>query len=244
MPTAMGRKAKMTLAIGFVVFVVGTSGAAYLGTRHTGQTTPSAAGATVLYAAQPLATGTLGSTALNQGLVKTKTIAAPSVPAGALTDPAQLANGIAAVAVPSGAVITADMFPAPKTRIGTVVIPPGKRALTLRLEPVAGIAGFAGAGDHVDIYAVRKSSDGGPPGVRLVLQGVEVLSINGTGLTASPGQPGGPEYVYLLAVTPTEAERLIYISEFEKLYFDLVAKGEPPVGPTPGAGAAQTLQTV
>ena len=53
----------------------------------------------------------------------------------------------------------------------------------------------------------------------------------------------GPSLVYLLAVTPGDAERLIYISEFNKLYFDLVAKGEPPVV-TPGAGAAEALRGV
>jgi Flp pilus assembly protein CpaB len=132
------------------------------------------------------------------------------------------------------------MFPSPQTRIGTVVIPPGKRALSLELQPVPGVSGFVGAGDLIDVYGVDK---GDTPGVRLILQGVEVLNVNGAGLPAAQGQPGGPDLVYLLAVTPAEAERLIYMTEFEKLYFDLIPKGEQPVT-TPSAGPSQVLQAL
>ena len=44
------------------------------------------------------------------------------------------------------------------------MIPPGKRALALRLEPVPGVAGFAGAGDLVDVYGVMQGGEGGRPG--------------------------------------------------------------------------------
>jgi len=82
--------------------------------------------------------------------------------------------------------------------------------------------------------------EGAPPAVRLVLQGVDVLNVNGAGLPAAQGQVGSPNMIYLLAVTPAEAERLIYLNEFEKLYFDLVPKNEGPVK-TPGAGPAGAL---
>ena len=144
--------------------------------------------------------------------------------------------------IPAGTIVTTDLFPPAQTRIGTVVIPPGKRALSLELQPVPGVAGFVGAGDHIDIYSVTKG-EGSTPGVRLILQGVQVLNVNGTGLPTAQGQPGGPDLVYLVAVTPTEAERLIYLTEFEKLYFDLVPKGEGPVA-TPGAGPGQALQAL
>jgi hypothetical protein len=89
------------------------------------------------------------------------------------------------------------------------------------------------------VYGVAKGGDT-PQGVRLVLQDVDVLNVNGAGLPTAQGQPGSPDLIYLLAVTPADAERLIYLSEFEKLYFDLVPKGEGPVK-TPGAGPASAL---
>ena len=183
--------------------------------------------------------GTPASTALAEGAIRPRSVLPGERPANGVTDPSQLTGRVAGAAIPAGAVVTTDMFPDPQTRIGTVVIPPGKRALAVELQPVAGIAGFAGAGDRVDVYGVVKS-DGAAPGVRLVLQAVDVLNVNGTGLPTAQGQPGSPNLIYLLAVTPVEAERLIFLTEFEKLYFDLVPKGEAAVK-TPGAGPASAL---
>ncbi len=235
----MTDRTKAIMLAGFAIFVAGAAGAAYLGSRHVAGSPGGADKVEVYYASAPVAPGTAWGTALAEGGVRTKAVAADSRPANAITDPAQLAGRVAAAPIPPGAVVTTDMFSDPQTRIGTVVVGPGKRALSLELEPVAGLSGFAGAGDRVDVYGVAKG-DETTAGVRLVLQGVEVLNVNGAGLPAAQGQPGGPDLVYLLAVTPVEAERLIYLSEYHKLYFDLVPKGEGPVL-TPGVGSPGAL---
>ncbi len=224
---------------GFAIFVTGGAGAAFLGARHSGGSQAGAAKVQVHYAAGPIPVGMAGAAALAEGRIATKGVAPASRPANAVTDPSQLSGRVAASDVPAGTIVTTDMFPAPQTRIGTVVIPPGKRALGLELQPVAGVAGFVGAGDRIDIYAVAKG-EGATPGVRLVLQGVDVLNVNGTGLPSAQGQPGSPNLIYLLAVTPGDAERLIYLNEYEKMYFDLVPKGEGSVK-TPGAGPGGVL---
>jgi len=224
---------------GFAIFVVGRAGAAFLGAQHSGGSRAGPGKVQVHYAAGPIPVGMAGAAALAEGRIATKGVAAASRPANAVTDPSQLSGRVAAADVPAGTIVTTDMFPAPQTRIGTVVIAPGKRALSLELQPVAGVAGFVGAGDRIDIYAVAKG-EGTPPGVRLVLQGVDVLNVNGTGLPSAQGQPGSPNLIYLLAVTPGDAERLIYLNAYEKMYFDLVPKGEGPVK-TPGAGPGGVL---
>lgn len=221
-----------------VLFVAGGGGAAYLATRDAGAT--GAAGkVSAYYAAAAVEIGTPAATALAEGLIRPRAVVASDRPADAVSDASQLAGRVAGSAIPAGAFVTTAMFPDPQTRIGTVVIPAGKRALALELQPVAGVAGFAGAGDRIDVYGVARG-ERTPAGVRLVLQGVDVLNVNGAGLPAAQGQPNSPNLVYLLAVTPAEAERLIYLHEFEKLYFDLVPKGEGPVT-TPGAGPAGAL---
>ena len=68
------------------------------------------------------------------------------------------------------------------------------------------------------------------------------MNVNGTTLAAAHGQPGGPGLLYLLAVSPVEAERLIYLSTFESLYFSLVAKDAAPVPPTPGTSITDALR--
>lgn len=235
----MTRRTKAGLAAGFVLFLLGSTAAAYLGNRRSTRTVSTAATVTVEYAAGTVPAGTAGSTAVADGRIRSKTVPPGERPAGAVTDPSQLAGRVAASAIAAGTIVTADMFPDPQTHIGTIVIPPGKRALALELQPVSGVAGFVGAGDKVDVYGVVKGGDT-PEGVRLVLQDVDVLNVNGAGLPTAQGQPGSPDLIYLLAVTPADAERLIYLSEFEKLYFDLVPKGEGPVK-TPGAGPTSAL---
>ena len=42
---------------------------------------------------------------------------------------------------------------------------------------------------------------------------------------------------YLLAVKTVEAERLVYLTTFQKLYFSLVSKDAATAGGTPGSDA-------
>lgn len=231
-------KTRTALLAGVALLVAGGGGAAYLGTREPA-VDASAGKVAMFYATKPVPLGTAASVALADGSIRSKPVLAEERPADAVTDPTQLSGRVAGSTIAAGTTITASMFPAPQTRIGTVVIPPGKRALALEIQPLAGVAGFVGAGDQIDVYGIVKTPPT-PPSVRLVLQGVEVLSVNGAGLPTVQGQPGSPNLIYLLAVTPVDAERLIYLNEFEKLYFDLVPSGEAPVK-TPGAGAAGAL---
>ncbi len=234
----MTKRTKAALLAGLTLVVAGGAGAAYLGTR--GSAPEQAAARVPAYVtASPIPAGTAASTALASGSIRARAVLPAERPANGVTDPTQLSGRVAGTVIPVGTVVTTAMFPDPQTHIGTVVIPAGKRALALEMAPVAGVAGFVGAGDRVDVYGVAKG-EGTPQAVRLVLQGVEVLNVNGAGLPTAQGQPGGPNLIYLMAVTPGEAERLIYLSQFEKLYFDLVPKGEGPVK-TPGAGPANSL---
>jgi Flp pilus assembly protein CpaB len=233
----MTSRTKAALLAGVALLVAGGGGAAYLSTRKPA-VDASAGKVAMYYAASPVQVGTAASVALADGSIRSKAVLPEERPADAVTDPTQLSGRIAGSTIAVGTTITMPMFPAPQTRIGTVVIPPGKRALALEIAPLAGVAGFVGAGDHIDVYGVVKSA--APASVRLVLQGVEVLNVNGAGLPTVQGQPGTPNLIYLLAVSPVDAERLIYLNEFEQLYFDLVPTGEAPVK-TPGAGPAGAL---
>lgn len=236
----MTTRTKATMTAGFVALLVGSVGAAYLGSRQLGGEGRNQPAVRAYVTAGPVAAGTAASSAFGDGRIVTKSVSPDQRPANAVSLPSDISSQVAVRAIPPGALLTTDMFVAPQTRIGTVVIPPGKRALALELEPVPGIAGFAGAGDHIDVYGVAKGDGPTPQGVRLVLQGVEVLNVNGAGLPTAQGQPGSPNLIYLLAVTPADAERLIYLKEFDKLYLDLVPAGEGPVK-TPGTGPAGAL---
>jgi pilus assembly protein CpaB len=234
----MTNRTKAALLAGLTLVVAGGGGAAYTATRKPA-VDHSVGKVAAFYATAAVPVGTPAATALADGSIRAKAVLPADRPPDGVSDVSQLTGRVAGAPIPAGAFVTTGMFPDPQTRIGTVVIPPGKRALALELAPVAGVAGFVGAGDRIDVYGVAKG-EGTTASVRLVLQGIDVLNVNGAGLPSAQGQPGSPNLIYLLAVTPVEAERLIYLNEFEKLYFDLVPKGEGPVK-TPGAGPAGAL---
>jgi len=241
----MGKRSNLIVTLGLAVFIVGAA-ATYLVVRNSDDGAVAGAGkVTVLVADKPIPAGTTGASAVNGGLVKTKAISDAAKPATAITDVSQLAGKTVTLGVSEGEILTTDQFQQAQTRIGTLKIPDGKTALAIQLANVPGVAGFAGAGDHINVYGVVKAgSDPKFPNgqVHLIMQNTEVLNVNGATLAAAQGQPGGTGLLYLLAVSPNEAERLIYLSTFESLYFSLVSKDAAPIGTTPGSSIADALK--
>jgi len=243
----MGKRSNLIVTLGLAVFIVGAA-ATFLVVRNSGGNDTATAGpgrVTVLVADKNIPAGTQGNAAVNQGLVKTKVVVESARPATALTDVSQLAGKTVTLGVAEGQVLTTEQFQTAQTRIGTLKIPDGKTAVAIQMANVPGVAGFAGAGDRVDVFGVVKPGSDvkqAAGGAKLILQNTEVLNVNGTTLAAAQGQPGGTGLVYLLAVTAPEAERLIYLTTFEQLYFSLVAKDAAPVPGTPGSSIADALK--
>ena len=87
------------------------------------------------------------------------------------------------------------------------IIPPGMRAVAVRVDEVVGVSGFVLPGMRVDIL-----SSGTPPGqygtiTRTILQNIAVLSAGQNLERDAQGKPATVQSVNLL-VTPEEAEKL------------------------------------
>ena len=88
------------------------------------------------------------------------------------------------------------------------MIPPGMRAVAVRVNDVVAVSGFAAAGSHVDILIA-----GNPPGgnqatgtvTKTLLQNVEILSAGATIQKDAEGKPVSVPTVNLL-LTPAQAE--------------------------------------
>ncbi|MCU1461455.1 MAG: cpaB [Acidimicrobiales bacterium] len=238
----MRQRSNLVVVLGVSVFVLGVA-ATFLILRNDNNSSSGGGGkVAVLYAKGNIAAGTSGSTAYSTGLIETRQIAASNRPPGALTLPTELTGKSATHGIAAGSALTVDQFTVPQTVIGSLpAIPAGKQAVAVQLAKVPGVAGFAGAGDTIDIFAVTKVPDRSGAQTRLVMQGIQVLSVNGTTLASAPGQPGGDGLVFLLAVAPEQAERLVYLTNFESLYFSLLPKNQAAVPGTPGAGAPTAL---
>ena len=134
-----------------------------------------------------------------------------SVPQGAIVKAADVI----------GRGITAPIYanePVTASRLGdkgaggglAATIPPGMRAVAIRVNEIVGVAGFVVAGTHVDVLVSGNSADpGGVSGnaTRTLLQNISVLSAGQDFKKDTEGKPVTVQVVNLL-VTPEQAEML------------------------------------
>jgi pilus assembly protein CpaB len=112
------------------------------------------------------------------------------------------------------------------------VIPPGKRAVAIRVNEIAGVSGFAVPGMRVDVLVQGRPPGGANRGdayARTLLQNVEVLSAGQKYQRDFEGKPVLVQSVNLL-VDPEEAELLSLANNEAKL--QLVLRNPTDVGRT------------
>lgn len=90
----------------------------------------------------------------------------------------------------------------------SIAIPPGKRAMSVRVDEVAGVAGFVLPGSRVDVVVTLDEMTGQrEPRSRIVLQSLRVLAAGQTVERQVRGEPRSVPVVTLL-VDASQAERL------------------------------------
>jgi pilus assembly protein CpaB len=105
-----------------------------------------------------------------------------SVPDGAFKDPKDLQDRVVKVSVQRGdAILERKLSPAGTTGGLSAVIAEGKRAMTVRVNDVVGVAGFALPGNYVDVMVNTQQERGGNQGPNqisiTVLEQVLVLAV-------------------------------------------------------------------
>ncbi|MEJ7929740.1 Flp pilus assembly protein CpaB [Ramlibacter sp. AN1015] len=138
---------------------------------------------------------------------------AGSVPPGAFSDLAKLQDRVVKTTIPRGDTILERKLAPPGTKGGlSAVIAEGKRAMTVRVNDVVGVAGFALPGNYVDVMVnARKGSRAGNGGEETeisvtVLEQVLVLAI----AQEASRDDTKPKVVsaVTLELSPEEAEKL------------------------------------
>ncbi|MCL6553140.1 MAG: Flp pilus assembly protein CpaB [Firmicutes bacterium] len=105
-------------------------------------------------------------------------------------------------------VLTSKLAP-PGVNVGlSYVLPRDKRAMTIAVNEVVGVAGFVFPGDHVDVVATVSQGDLNL--TKIVLQDVEVLAI-AQRVEQKPGEEPKVSTSATLAVTPDQAEVLAQV---------------------------------
>ncbi len=147
---------------------------------------------------------------------------------------AQISGQVSLVDLPVGQPIKFSQVQAP-TQL-SYRVPEGMRAVTVAIDPVAGVAGFLKPGDRVDVIATFEV--GKVMITRTILQNVELLAIGTTAVSTIPPKPAaeGKEAEVkaaekeqpnaTLAVDPEQAQNLILSDARGKLRLALRPKFE------------------
>jgi pilus assembly protein CpaB len=145
--------------------------------------------------------------------VKTVEWASTVRPEGSFTDPqAVLGRAIIDGLVPGEPVLESRL--APKDAGGGLasVIPKGKRAVSVRVNEIIGVAGFVLPRTRVDVLvSVNPGGEKGRSASKMILQNVEVLAAGQKIEQDSDGKPETVNVITLL-VDPEEAEKLTLAS--------------------------------
>lgn len=208
---------------------------------------------TVVVANNDVAAGTLADDLIEQDGLRTVEIAPAQLTPGAVQSVNQLAGATFIQGFAKDQQITTAGL---QLQSRTFEVPEGFEAVAVQIDFVPGAAGYVSPGDLVNLYGVFNTPSGDRPAPRaeLLLTNVEVLDVDLTipprrgtatqaadGSTSSPQRASGSAVTYLLAVRTDDAEKVIYQTEFERLYATLPADESPAAGPTPGRDGESIL---
>lgn len=143
---------------------------------------------------------------LDASLLKPIPWSGAMVPPESFSDPEKLNGRIARQEIRMGEPILESKLAPQDARGGLAsIILPGKRAITVRVNDVVGVAGFALPGSYVDILLSARDGAGQPIS-KVVLSRVKVLAV----AQETASDPNKPKVVnaVTLELTPEESEKL------------------------------------
>ncbi|KQV80416.1 Flp pilus assembly protein CpaB [Massilia sp. Root351] len=181
---------------------------------------------------------------LNPDMVRMVDWPANAMPPGAISDPKLLASRVTRSSLQRGEPLMEGKLAPPGTQGGlSAVVAEGKRAMTVRVNDVVGVAGFALPGNFVDVLV--NTQEDGPRGMKdasiskIVLERILVLAI---------AQEAGrdetkPKVVnaVTLELSPQQAERLDLARSVGTLSLVLRNQADPDPVRTAGATKASLL---
>jgi pilus assembly protein CpaB len=158
----------------------------------------------VVVATRPLV---VGST-LDRGSVKLRGVPESMFPAGAFSRLEDVLERPVISAIQADEPVVEARLAAKGSGMGLgPMIPPGMRAISVRVNDVVGVAGFVLPGMRVDVLVTGKPPNRADTETQTVLQNITVLSAGQTIQTDAKSQPIVTPVVTLL-VNPAEAEAL------------------------------------
>ncbi len=119
-------------------------------------------------------------------------------------------------------------------------IPPGQRAMAVRINDVAGISGLIQPNSRVDVLVTIADPATNKQQAKLFMENMRVLSV-GTEIQRDAAGKPNTAATATLAVTPDEAERLAIAMNTGSIQLVLRGYGDPAAVTTTGANSSDVL---
>ena len=192
---------------------------------HAGASTTSASVGTIVVAAQPLSFGA----ALSPENVMDIPWGAQELPEGAFVSTAALLNDGPRIVLSAldrnEPVLRSKVTGAGQRASLSLLLEPGKRAVTVRVDDPRGVAGFILPGDFVDVVLISEDPAAKREGYSdILLQHVKVLAIDQL-TNERPEHPTVAKAV-TVEVTPEQAQKLLLATNIGRLSLVLRQPGD------------------
>jgi pilus assembly protein CpaB len=180
--------------------------------------------------------------ALTSSLLRVVQLPVAAVPAGAFAAAELLVGRVARVTIFKGEAIVPGRLAPEGTGAGLVVkIPPGKRAMAVRIDDVAGLAGLVHPNSRVDVMLTTNAPGTQSQVSKLFMSNMRVLAI-GSQVTRGADGMAMNAPTATLEVTPEEAERLALATREGRIQLVLRGYGDPDSTKTSGAVSGDLLE--
>jgi len=217
--------------------ILGLAAAAMVWSYLSGQESQAHAQTQVVTAASNIPRGMV----LTAAKLRIRSFPSHLVTPGAAVDEKTVVGKVAKTDIKAGEPIYASHLAA-NDRL-SYAIPPFMRAVTVGLDPVIGVGGFLKPGDRVDVVATFDVN--GNSFARTVLQNVHLLAIGkeyeGGGNVSADKAAARTQPTATLAVTPTDAEKLVLADAKGRLRLALRSDGDASIRPVKPVSAQAVI---
>src|SRR3954471_6677444 len=165
---------------------------------------------------------------------------ANSVPANAISNPEEVVGrGLVMPVIENEPILPMKLASKEAGSGLPPVIPPGQRAVSVRVNEVIGVAGYVTPGTRVDVVAtVSPSGNGADMTSKVILTNVQVLAAGTKIDRETDKNKPMPVSVVTMLVNPEEAERLTLASTEGKIQLALRNPLDKTIPATPGVRPA------
>jgi pilus assembly protein CpaB len=182
---------------------------------------------------------------IDRAAVEARDWPVPTVPAGAFNSIDSALGRVARVPIFKGEPIVPGRLAPVGTGSGLEVkITPGKRAMAVKIDDVAGLSGLIQPNSRVDVLVtLRDAANNARQVAKLFMENMRVLSV---GTQTQRGNDGRPisATTATLEVTPDEAERLAVAMSQGTIQLVLRGYGDPDNVNTSGATSTEVLSSM